>query len=241
MRKGILIIIALSLLLISGCVKSANTIPTDNTNKAPSPNTTTNQNTSSGQNTNKPGDIHLETQAPSFFSKSGVTKINYKGTFMFDDIIKKDVTLHLIEVANLKYGKWYELKLDSIDGIPNNDVSLGFSPLSLGYFCAQKDKIYKLTPTETNLKKIKISEEVPKDSVIVCQDQEMKDSLKKDERGWHQYIQVKGNTREYHSYNNRVETGFYESFTWEKDKGLIYFQRGFGAGRDSIDLVLISN
>jgi hypothetical protein len=32
------------------------------------------------------------------------------------------------------------------------------------------------------------------------------------------------------------ETGYYINFFWEKEKGLIYFQSGYGVGRDGIEL-----
>lgn len=169
-----------------------------------------------------------------FFFNSNIRHVNYKGAFLFNDIIKKDIKLNINEVANLKYGKLIELKLDYIEGVPNDR-------LSLGYFYVQKDKIYKISPTQENLKKLKASEEMPNNSSIVCQDQEMIDTLKEDERGWHQYIKVNGNRIEYHSYNNQVETGYFERFTWEKNKGLIFYQSGYGAGRDSIELQLSSN
>lgn len=49
-------------------------------------------------------------------------------------------------------------------------------------------------------------------------------------------LEVKGNERVYHSYNNQIETGFYESFIWEKNIGLISYESGYGAERDSIVL-----
>lgn len=170
----------------------------------------------------------------SFFFKNDDTKIIYKGKFLFDDIIEKDVKLNIDELANLKNGKLYELKLDTIEGVPSER-------LSLGYFYVQKDKIYKIEPTEKNLNMIKTSEELPDGSVIVCQDKEIKDKLGKDEPGFHNYLEVNGDRREYHSYNNQVSTGYYESFTWEKGKGLVNYRSGYGAERDSIELQLIGN
>lgn len=70
------------------------------------------------------------------------------------------------ELANLKYVKLYELKLDFIEGVPNER-------LRLDYFYVQKDKIYKIEPTKENLSKLKTSVELPNGSVIVCQDKEI--------------------------------------------------------------------
>ena len=134
-------------------------------------------------------------------------------------------------MASLKDGKLYELKLDFIEGVP-------IERLCLGYFYVQKDKIYKIELTEENLNKVKKGEGLPDSSVIVCQDKELKDTLSKDEPGFHHYLEVDGDKREYHSYNNQVSTGYYESYTWDKGKGLINYRSGYGAERDSIELQL---
>ncbi|MCY9592112.1 hypothetical protein [Paenibacillus chitinolyticus] len=160
--------------------------------------------------------------------------MKYKGQFLFDDIVEKDVILKINVVDNLKYGKLYELKLDPIESVPNER-------LSLGYFYVQKDKIYKIEPTKDNLIKLKSSEELPSGSVIVCQEQEIKDTLSKNEPGWHHYLEVNGDKREYHSFNNQVSTGYYESFIWESSKGLINYKSGYGAERDSMELQLDNN
>lgn len=230
MKKLAFSILALGLLVISGCVKSNNT-PTTTAKQSADPTTQTPEQSIETPSTQANKNPETKTTEPSFFFKSDVSQVNYQGTFMFNDIVKKEVELKINEVANPKYGKWYELKLESINGVPNDQ-------LSLGYFYAQKDKIYKLNATEKNLNILNASKEVLIDCIIVCQDQEIKDSLNKDERGWHQYITVNGDTREFHSYNSKVETGYYETFYWEKNKGLTHFRRGYGAGRDSIELYL---
>jgi len=124
----------------------------------------------------------------------------------------------------------YELKLSSIKDIAQKR-------LSLGYFYVQKDRIYKIDPTKENLDRLK-NKELPKDRVIVCQNEEVKDTLGEEETGWYHYIEVNGDKREYHSYNNLVSTGYYEAFTWEKGRGLVGYRSGFGAERDSIELEL---
>jgi hypothetical protein len=169
----------------------------------------------------------------SFFFKGNASQVNYIGNFSFADVsiepIQKEIKLFVNELATLKYGRLYELKLDEIEGVPKDR-------LNLGYFYVKRDKIYRMKPTEENLNKLKATEEVPVDSEIICQEQEIKDSLKENEHGWHKYMKVNGNRREYHSYNNQIETGYYESFTWEFNKGLISYQSGFGAEKDSINL-----
>ncbi|MEW5758603.1 MAG: hypothetical protein AB1755_03915 [Candidatus Omnitrophota bacterium] len=167
-----------------------------------------------------------------FFLKNNISNLNYKGKFLFDCIVEKDVKLNINEAAKLKYGKLYELKLDRIEGIPEER-------LRLGYFYVQPDKIYKIEPTEKNLDRLKAGGEAPNYSLIVCQDKEIKDTLSKNEPGFHSCLEINGHKREYRSYNNQVSTGYYESFTWEKDKGLISYRSGYGANKDFIELQLI--
>lgn len=205
MKKVVIVIITMSLILTTGCAQLSGN---------PSSNITVERDTSN-----------------LFFFNSNVSQLKYKGGFLFDDIIEKDVILNINEIAELKYGKLYELKLDPVEGVPNER-------LNLGYFYVEEDKIYKIEPTEENLNKLKTTKELPTDSTIVCQDKEMKDNLNKDELGWHQYIEVDGDKRVYNSYNNQTDTGYYESFTWGKNKGLTYYKSGFGAESDSIELQL---
>lgn len=172
-----------------------------------------------------------------FFFGDAVSEAEYRGRFMFRGVVEKDVKLLVTEVSELKLGKLYELKLDSsassIEGIPEER-------LNLGHFYVMKDKIYRIDPKEENLIRFRTTEALPDENsgVVVCQEDEMKDALATDERGWHHYITVAGERREYHSYNNLVETGYYESFTWEKGKGLVEYRSGYGAERDAIELEL---
>lgn len=171
-----------------------------------------------------------------FFFKDDISLVNYNGKFSFNEFTNKDVKLQINEVASLKHGKLYELRLDlsSVNG-----ASVDRS--NLGYFYVQQDKIYKILPTQENFNKLKTSEELPKDSVIVCQEKEVKDTIGKEELGWHHYISVDGDTCKYNSYNNMVSSGYYESFTWEKNKGFISYRSGYGAEKDSIEIEISNN
>ena len=238
MKKALIIILTISCIFTTGCAKSYNTSNISEQNSCASsleasPQVDLNSNKTDTTNSKSivTGEESIDN---SFFFKSNVLQLNYKGVFLFNTVLEKDVKLNINEVANIKYGKLYELKIASIYGVPNDR-------LDLGYFYVQKDKIYKIKPTEENLNKLKTSTDLPNDSVIVCQDKEIKDTLSKDETGWHQYMIVNGDTREYHSYNNKISTGYYESLTWEKNKGLIKYRSGYGAERDLIELNLSNN
>lgn len=166
-----------------------------------------------------------------FFFREGETQINYKGLFMFNDIIKQEVTLHIQVLDTLDRGTVYTLIMDPIEGVPQES-------LTLGYFYVQEDKIYKLNSSKESLEQFLVSESIPEGSEVICQEEGTEDFLDTEEKGWHHYIEVDGEKRIYHAYSNLVETGYYESYTWEKGKGLINYRSGYGAGRDSIELTL---
>jgi hypothetical protein len=238
MKKVLIIILTIGFIFTSGCAKSNNTpniyekgSKANNLEPSPQVDLNTNKTDSANNMSNITGE---ETVDNSFFNKSDISQLNYKGKFLFNGVVEKDIKLHINEVADLKQGKVYELKLDSIQYVSNER-------LNLGYFYVQKDKIYKVEPTEENLNKLKTSGQMLNNSVIVCQEKELKDTLSKDEPGWHYYMEVNGDKREYHSYNNLVSTGYYESFIWEKNKGLINYRSGYGAERESIELQLNNN
>lgn len=222
MKKALVIIFAIVLIVISFII--ANNISNDKNES-----NYDNNSKISSQTDTKITDKEIVN--PYFFTNY-ISAQSYKGKFLFDDIIEQDVTLNINELANFKNGKLYELKLDSIEGI-------NAERLNLGYFYVQEDTIYKIAPTEQNLDILKSNEELPEDSIIVCQDTEIKDSLDDNERGFHHYLDVNGDERESHSYNNQVSTGYYESFTWKKDIGLTNYRSGYGAENDSIVLQLI--
>lgn len=174
----------------------------------------------------------IQVSNPYFFTNN-ISQAAYWGRFIFDDFVEQDVKLNITELADLINGSLYELKLDSVLGVPDDRISLG-------HFYVQDDRIYKIEPTEENLSTLKAGGELPEGSVIVCQDEEIKDVLSEDEPGFHHWLEVHGDKREYRSYNNQAASGYYESFTWEKGKGLVYYRSGYGAERDSIELGPVS-
>lgn len=161
---------------------------------------------------------------------------NYKANFSFiaDVSLPEEVEVVLNEVLKFENGILYELKI-AYDEDFDGRIYYNWDRFHLGYFYVQKDKILLLRAPNI-LNKIKTEEDIILYGTIVCQNQERQDTLKEDEKGFHQYILVNGNQREYHSYNNLVETSFYEAFTWEKGVGLIAYRSGFGAEKDGIEL-----
>lgn len=73
---------------------------------------------------------------------------------------------------------------------------------------------------------------------LICSKEGKEDTLEEGERGWHESILADGSRREYHGYNNLVETGYYECFVWEMGKGPVEYRSGYGAEAEAIALYL---
>ncbi|WP_310602724.1 hypothetical protein [Anaerosporobacter sp.] len=177
-------------------------------------------------------DLGIDITNDSYFFESGISQQDYSGTFMFYGITEQNTNLNIIELASLDNGILYELVFDAIEGVPDDR-------LRLGYFYVQEDKIYKMDATEENRHSLEVMEELPYDSVIVCQEEGLEDFLDEEELGFHQYIEIDGDMRIYHSYNNQVESGYYETFTWEMGRGLVNYRSGYGAESESMELQLM--
>ena len=160
-------------------------------------------------------------------------ELTYHGTFSGDlfgdgeasvENSNMDLNCCEIEMEGLPAGVVYNFEVWG-----NGDVR------TLGYLYITNEKIYKFNEFEESIDAL-VNNKIPEDAYIVCQKEEMKDALDKNEKGWHQYIEIKGDTIEYHSYNNQVESGYFETIIWKKDVGISYYQSGYGAGREGIEL-----
>ncbi|NLJ71485.1 MAG: hypothetical protein GX333_00555 [Syntrophomonadaceae bacterium] len=164
-----------------------------------------------------------------FFCQDSV--VTYQGVFNFADFIKKDINLNVDEVASLEDGKLYELKLELVANLPEEC-------LDLGYFYVQKHKTYKLEATNEDFDQLINDGILPNDSLVVCQEQAIEDLLDEDEAGFHYFLDVDADKREFFSYNYLMEDEFLEMFIWEKHKGLTYYRKGLGAEVEAIELEL---
>ena len=167
-----------------------------------------------------------------YFFSSGVKQVNYCGKFLFKDYNEQDTILVVNEVVKHKEAILYQLKLNYVEG-------LNKERLTIGYFYITKDRIYKINPTEENLNYIYKKADIPADSIIICQETSIKDTVPETKKGFHNYLSINNNKCEYHSYNNATETGYYETFVWEKDKGLVQYKSGYGAELNSIELIMV--
>lgn len=183
--------------------------------------------------TEKVDNAELNEYASEYF-KDDISTLRYEGQFAFDDYYEEEVRVNMKTVEELESSRIFQLYLDPIQGVPEER-------LDLGCFYETGDTIYKIEPTEENLAMIKSKGSLPEDSIIVAQNSELPDALGEDEAGFHYYIEIEEGQIKFHSYNNLAGTGYYEAFTWEKGVGLVFYQSGYGAERDSIQIKLVSN
>lgn len=126
-----------------------------------------------------------------------------------------------VEIEGLKNGTVYNLHADDIGDI--------------GYLYIVEDKVYEFEGTEEDMEVLE-NNKMPRNAYIVCQKEEMKDQLGDNEKGFHQYIKIEGDTIEYHAYDNQAENGKFETIKWKKDVGITYYESGYGAGTATVKL-----
>lgn len=185
-----------------------------------------------------------------YFAAKAEDEIDFKGVAWFDSfgdvpIPKYKTKIHFIEIAKLKNGVLYQLKVDQM-----SDYEIPEERLSLGYFYVQEDKIIRIwededyeaegnvwTISQEALKDLEDNDRIPQYSTVVCQEDEIKDVLDEDELGWHQYLRDDGERRYYGGwYQHPQHSGYWETFIWEKGTGLVYYQSGYRDGVNYIEL-----
>ena len=189
-----------------------------------------------GNNEETDSNILSERESNVFFDEKKFEFSKYRGVFtdVYGNLIEKDVHIQVQEIGCLKGGKVYKLEIEQIQGISEKR-------LLLGMFYVQNDKICKIDYTQENVDIILKEKNLPNAGVIVCQNEEIKDSLKQEQKGFHQYLQVQEDERKYCAYNNEIESGYFETYIWERDVGLKYYKSGYGAERDLVELEFIED
>lgn len=180
---------------------------------------------------------------PYFLYRDNQTE-TMNGIFYFDEfgdisIPKKDIVFNYSLVGKYENKELYKIYIDKVQGykIPEDR-------LSIGLFVVEDDKITRLSDNKMNLwnpknKTIRDfldSGTIPKESQVVCQDKEISDDSNKI-KGWHYTLEIEGDIRSYYScYNSGNSKGkesyYWESFVWEKNKGLVEYECGYKAGRN---------
>lgn len=178
-----------------------------------------------------------------FFFPEGTESVRYQSDFSvtFQDFSdNEEAEILVIEMKRLGKGILYQLKIRT-DGFDSYKDDWGVERFDLGYFLVMGEKIYHIHSEDADkLATCKTEEELIQLGTIVCQSEDKPDSIE-GEKGWHEYIEVKGNRCEFHSWNDLTETGFYERFVWERGKGLVGYFSGYGAMSCYIEVNMLSD
>lgn len=172
----------------------------------------------------------LETENDFFFPNDKETFV-YNAEFTFGNEVDlvKEVELQVNLVTKGEAGNIYQM---AIEGVEAEEYIR--SRLNMGFFYVATDEIYlyrgEAVPTES---------EVVEKGIIICQNASRESEARED--GMQDYIECDGKKCYYGSYNVLTETGFYETFVWEKGIGLKEYKSGFGAEREGIHIILKSS
>ena len=177
--------------------------------------------------------------ADSYFFRQGADSRTYMAAFadFWPQQQENKVVLHITEVQVFEEGTLYKLKIDSDVEAPDTHAGYRGDWRNFGLFYVQGDEIYFIRAEEAK-SEYQTVEEILNDGTLVCNEAGKEDALGEDERGWHEFILADGDRREYHGYSTLVETGYYEHFYWEKGKGLVTYESGYGAEANGIKMNL---
>lgn len=157
------------------------------------------------------------------------SNIHYRLEYSDFYYVTRDVYVDFLPVAAFEHGILYEM---------NTKESLPIVRFPL-YLYVEKNKIYRTWITSDELNNLKSEKQLLQDATLVCQNDGLPDRLTKDQPGEHSSIEKEGKLRESHFYNvneNGDMSGYWESFLWEKDKGLMHYRGGFDAEAEMIEL-----
>ncbi|MDL2301225.1 hypothetical protein LJC58_02600 [Lachnospiraceae bacterium OttesenSCG-928-D06] len=160
----------------------------------------------------------------------------------------QQVNISMYKVMDMQNGSVYKLEIGSIEDF---EGYLTDGRLNI-YFYVTPAKIYRIWSYvyEDNILKefynndqlliqvLNTEEKIISNSYLVCQQEDLPDSFEEGEVGMHNCIETEDNQVESRMWDitDNGETYFYESFSWELDKGLIAYRSGFRSERDILYL-----
>lgn len=173
----------------------------------------------------------------SFFFAEGQETVEYEGIFYplsFNEI-KQNIKLNIRKVKEFKGGTLWALELDQLDvSDPEDEISMGRQ--ELGYYYVTGDRIYQRRFRNMSTKGDKdiicMIQEAPQEFyeewILVCNEEGTENIA--DEQGWHEYVEVDGEKRIFHRYNDYTSgTKEYGKIVWERGKGITYYLSGAGS------------
>lgn len=183
-----------------------------------------------------------------YFFKEGQSEAVYEGYFLplsFREI-KQNIVLNIQKIEVFENGELYSLELDQLEPTDDPLDSIRMGARYLGYFYVTEDIIYRVNTGISSIDREGMTKEAVEDMneniikliheegedfleecLIVCNEEGTENTA--DENGWHEYVEVDGDRRIFHMYNDYVSgTKEYEQIIWEKGKGITYYQHGAG-------------
>lgn len=184
-----------------------------------------------------------------FFFKDGQETVEYEGEFfpLSCNLIRQNIELKIRKVMVFDEATLWALELEQLDvADPEDEIRMGGQ--YLGYFYVIEDKIYQMPLPDMNGYSQERDDEVIQmirdDKAkflercrLVCSEEGTENIA--DEEGWHAYVEVDGEKRIFHMYNDYTGgTKEYERIVWEKGKGITYYHHGVGAGLMDVEIGL---
>lgn len=173
----------------------------------------------------------------SFFFAEGQETVEYEGIFYplsFNEI-RQNIKLNIRKVKEFKDGTLWALELGQLDvSDPEDEISMGRQ--ELGYYYVTGDRIYQKRlrdmSSESDKKVTYMIQEAPQEfyegCTLVCNEEGTENIA--DEQGWHEYVEVDGEKRIFHRYNDYTSgTKEYGKIVWERGKGITYYLSGAGS------------
>ena len=165
--------------------------------------------------------------------------IEYRGFFypLSYREIWQNVKMHIEQIEDTGNGILYAMELDELNVRETLD-RISYGEKYLGYFYVTKDAIYHMpegvaTPEgrRSRAEVVKMLQEDEEafmgECTVVCSEKGTEN--KADENGYHEYVEVDGDRRIFHLYNDYAYgTKQYTRMVWEKGKGLVYYRMGSG-------------
>lgn len=183
---------------------------------------------------------------PYFFNEED-TRVEYEGFIntLNGNEVEQNIGLTIKRIKIFEDAALFTLELDQLDVADPLLDGISWGRRYLGYFYVTADAIYRMEAPgllweqqengftdELTQKVIHLIEENKEDflaqSVIVCNENGTENIA--DEDGGHEYIEVAGEKRIFHLYNDYVGgTRAYQQIVWERGKGIIYYKYGEGS------------
>ncbi|MBO4456637.1 MAG: hypothetical protein J5802_02880 [Butyrivibrio sp.] len=164
---------------------------------------------------------------PYFFEDIEKEYIYSVKLFFSEDI--KEVPVKVAYIKSFENGDVYSLSIQHEDCTERYYYDV-LDRFDIGTFYVTNDSIYLLLQCED----IPDEETFISEGMLVCSETDIDEN----NDGLHQKIENNGDNCCFSYDNTLIESGFYSTYKWTKEKGLTYFRSGYGAEGSPIEIML---